>query len=403
MGAFSEAGYCRTLEFRPEKAFEGRRLINHVIRVVDVTMEEFCETMCFLEPDCVSINLDRRADVYGKYKCELNNVTHEGHEHEWRENPNHFYHAAESSCVNNSCINIATCQSGFTVRGHRCVCPAGLKGYNCDEDIDECTESLHNCSSYAFCNNTEGSYNCTCKPGYTGNGRECRFDGTTTCKEAQERKIADFSGVVTLLIDSRQVPVFCYVGDFGCGEGGWTPVMKIDGSKGTFHYSSSYWTDRNEYNPPGRETGFDEQETKLAIYWNASFSKICLGMKINEQLRFIVINEQADSLYSLIADGQYRETSLRRDTWKTLIGAAASLQNKCNKEGFNAFCTLASSSKARIGIVSNQEDECLTCDSRIGFGTGGYPDDSNVCGNVAKHHPDNGVKYIKAMGYILVQ
>ena len=93
--AFSEAGYCRTLEFRPEKAFEGRRLINHVIRVVDVTMEEFCETMCFLEPDCVSINLDRRADVYGKYKCELNNVTHEGHEHEWRENPNHFYHAAE--------------------------------------------------------------------------------------------------------------------------------------------------------------------------------------------------------------------------------------------------------------------------------------------------------------------
>lgn len=42
-------------------------------------------------------------------------------------------------------------------------------------------------------------------------------------------------------------------------------------------------------------------------------------MKINEQLRFIVINEQADSLYSLIADGQYRETSLRRDTWKSLL------------------------------------------------------------------------------------
>ena len=58
-------------------------------------MEEFYETMCFLEPDCVSINLDRRADVYGKYECELNNVTHEGHEHEWRENPNHLYHAAE--------------------------------------------------------------------------------------------------------------------------------------------------------------------------------------------------------------------------------------------------------------------------------------------------------------------
>ena len=37
--------------------------------------------------------------------------------------------------------------------------------------------------------------------------------------------------MVTLLIDSRQVPVFCHVGDFGCGDGGWTPVMKIDGSR----------------------------------------------------------------------------------------------------------------------------------------------------------------------------
>ena len=40
---------------------------------------------------------------------------------------------------------------------------------------------------------------------------------------------------------------------------------------------------------------------------------------------------------------------------------------------------------------------------RIGFGTAGYPDDSNTCGNEATHAPDNGDKHIKAMGYILVQ
>ena len=44
-----------------------------------------------------------------------------------------IFFSCQSSCVKNSCINIATCQSGFTVRGHWCVCPAGLKGYNCDE------------------------------------------------------------------------------------------------------------------------------------------------------------------------------------------------------------------------------------------------------------------------------
>ena len=40
---------------------------------------------------------------------------------------------------------------------------------------------------------------------------------------------------------------------------------------------------------------------------------------------------------------------------------------------------------------------------RIGFGTAGYPDDSNTCGNEATHAPDNDDKHIKAMGYILVQ
>ena len=58
-------------------------------------------------------------------------------------------------------------------------------------------------------------------------------------------------------------------------------------------------------------------------------------MKIGQQIKFIVINQQANSLYSLIADGQYRSTSLGRDTWKSLIGSEVSLQFSCNKEGFN--------------------------------------------------------------------
>ena len=41
-------------------------------------------------------------------------------------------------------------------------------------EISECVRGLHKCSSDAFCNNTKGSYNCTCKHGFTGNGRECR-------------------------------------------------------------------------------------------------------------------------------------------------------------------------------------------------------------------------------------
>jgi len=126
-------------------------------------------------------------------------------------------------------------------------------------------------------------------------------------------------------------------------------------------------------------------------------------MKIGQKINFLVFNKTANSLYSLIADGQHRPTSLGRNTWKTLIGSQASLQPNCNIEGFNAVCTSYSQSKARIGITNNQQDDCNSCDSRIGFGTGGNDDDNNTCGNEATHSPDNGIKHIKAMGYILVQ
>ena len=149
-------------------------------------------------------------------------------------------------------------------------------------------------------------------------------------------------------------------------------------------------------------TGFDGQETMLPTYWNTSFSMICLGMGIGEQVNFILINKTAESLHSLIADGEYRNTSLGRNTWKMLLGSDASLQHNCNKEGFNAH-TAPDKIRARIGILANQEDNCESNDSRIGFGTAGGTDDSNTCGNLAAFGGDNGDKNIKAMGYIFVQ
>ena len=145
----------------------------------------------------------------------------------------------------------------------------------------------------------------------------------------------------------------------------------------TFHYNSGFWSNKNPYNLPGGKTGFDDQETKLPTYWNTSFSKICLGMKIGQQIKFIVINKKAASLHSLIADGKYRATSLGRNTWKKLIGSQASLQANCNKEGFNAATKYSSFAKARIGILGNNEQVCGNCDSRIGFGTAGHPDDDS--------------------------
>ena len=142
----------------------------------------------------------------------------------------------------------------------------------------------------------------------------------------------------------------------------------------------------------------------MTTYWDTPFTKICLGMRNpgEQNINFVVINQAADSLYSLIADGQYRPTSLGKTSWKTLIGSQASLQHNCNMEGFNAVSSRQSHSKVRIGFLANNEDNCNDCDSRIGFGTDGSPDNFNTCGNVANHSPDNGYKNIKVTGYIFI-
>ena len=126
-------------------------------------------------------------------------------------------------------------------------------------------------------------------------------------------------------------------------------------------------------------------------------------MKVDQQINFIAVEQEASSLFSLIADGQHRVTSLGRNTWKSLIGSEASLQRECNMEGFNVVSSDDFSSKARIGIISNEQNDCSSCDSRIGFGIDGSHLRSNRCGNVAQYSPDNGEKNINVMGYIFVR
>ena len=99
--------------------------------------------------------------------------------------------------------------------------------------------------------------------------------------------------------------------------------------------------------------------------------------------------------------------NIAKPLWVGTNGRSWSLvlpyKNNCQKEGFNVLSVNAGASRAPIGIVGNNENACTSSDSRIGFGTAGYPDNTNSCGNVAKQGGDKGDKFIKAMGYIFVQ
>ena len=49
-----------------------------------------------------------------------------------------------------------------------------ISSINFQIDIDECKGSNNvNCDENANCSNTVGSYNCTCKDGFTGDGHSC--------------------------------------------------------------------------------------------------------------------------------------------------------------------------------------------------------------------------------------
>ena len=42
------------------------------------------------------------------------------------------------------------------------------------KDINECSLNTHNCDNNAACTNTNGSFSCACKIGYSGDGQTCQ-------------------------------------------------------------------------------------------------------------------------------------------------------------------------------------------------------------------------------------
>ena len=179
-----------------------------------------------------------------------------------------------------------------------------------------------------------------------------------------------------------------------------------------FNYSSPYWTNKETYAVEDGLEGFNEKQTKLASYWNTPFNKICLGMKVNGATKWIALNYTTNSLHSVIEDGTFKGTTFGKEAWKSLIDDS-SLQENCNEEGFNiqgdyteGWFWLSWNMNIRIGLVANDQNNCDSCDSCIGFGTSvsGCGDDvrSTTCGNMAVCAQLNN-KNTAAFGYILVQ
>ena len=97
-----------------------------------------------------------------------------------------------ADCTNSDGSYSCTCKQGFTGDGATCdgkpehsqkLCyhtpknssaPLNfLFNFSVTSDIDECSADSSPCDENADCTNSDGSYSCTCKQGFTGNGSTC--------------------------------------------------------------------------------------------------------------------------------------------------------------------------------------------------------------------------------------
>src|SRR6266542_4192716 len=67
------------------------------------------------------------------------------------------------------------CDPNATCEDTTCVCAPGWQGNgeSCS-DLDECLTDNGDCDVNAACSNTEGGRDCTCHPGFIGDGVTCR-------------------------------------------------------------------------------------------------------------------------------------------------------------------------------------------------------------------------------------
>jgi hypothetical protein len=178
--------------------------------------------------------------------------------------------------------------------------------------------------------------------------------------------------------------------------GGWTLVLKVDGTHTTFVHDAAIWQDATTLHPESPD--LDGTEAKLGGYATMPFVYMRVGMVQNQATHWLILPIEGESVAALMASG-FHATNVGRSAWERLP-ARGSLQLNCNREGINVDTTQAS---VRIGIVANNQNDCSTCNSVIGFGASGNTTGDVVCGNVAASSTDNGDRNDALFGYVMVR
>ncbi|XP_075062996.1 adhesion G protein-coupled receptor E5 isoform X2 [Mixophyes fleayi] len=141
------------------------------------------KVLCPLPEDCSDITNCHCMDGYSKYPNGNTFICDEINECQ----------AGNDSCgAHTGCRNLpggfyCLCNPGFRSGNKTYLCPVNNKTENRCTDIDECKESLNICGRNSNCNNTIGSYKCSCQNGFINISNTCEVK----CKSSEENPPCD--------------------------------------------------------------------------------------------------------------------------------------------------------------------------------------------------------------------
>ena len=198
-----------------------------------------------------------------------------------------------------------------------------------------------------------------------------------SCLEVEDLDNALPSGVYELDPDAEgPAPAYSNYCDLESFGGGWTLVIKAHSDSPEFAYDSEKWSVVDPFQPDA--FNFDRIEAKLPSWSSVSFTEVMVGMEAPigngpVELQTLVLQDMGgSSLFDQISPGDFVQSSAGREGWLGLVNGS-SLQDNCDKEGFNVVGDDQGNGwhQARIGILGNEQDDCSSPDSRLAIGGSG--------------------------------
>nr|MBK7070110.1 hypothetical protein [Deltaproteobacteria bacterium] len=309
---------------------------------------------------------------------------------------------ATAGCAASACT-VATCDTGYgdcdSMAANGCEVDVRSSATHCGTCGRACTYA----NAAGVCRGGACSMG-TCNAGFS----DCDYNPANGCETAGACVYASCNaipraaptGVYTLSAGGTNWRAYC---DMTSDGGGWTLVMKVPGRDPGFVYSSAIWTNTSVLNEAS--TDLSTTPAKFRGFFTLPFQQLRVGM-VDGSPRYLVVPVSSSNVGPLnaIFAGPARATSLGRNAWRTLVGSP-SLQPFCNAEGFN-MVSGGDYQAVRLGIVTNQENDCGTADSRLGFGgqfnrCGAGGDVS--CGNISTCGGDAGDRDNAFFGYLFVR